>query len=129
MSITTLEAAIAKLESLKDGATGLPWHAQEYSGHPGDEGVPILGGGAEGSMDAHMCAYALTGEEQATADAEMIVTLSRAVGPLIAMHRRSLLAMKAAIGSGMSEADVNEIAERSGEMSVARAILGEEEHD
>lgn len=116
-----LEAAIARLEELKAGATGLPWHAQEYSGHPGDEGVPILGGGAEGTMDAHMCAYALTGEEQATADAEMIVTLSRAVDPILAILRRSVKLIE----SGLVGSDEAEMIHA---LSLARAILGEVDH-
>ncbi|WP_420100161.1 hypothetical protein [Corynebacterium sp.] len=47
-------------QTLLDGVTPGPWTAEEYDDYPGDRGVPIIGGGEPGTMEAHLTAYALT---------------------------------------------------------------------
>lgn len=122
MSVETFEAAIVRLEELKAGSElVLPLSSGFYgSGDAWPEGT---------HLSTRNGAEMMRVEGENAVELHLLAALSRSVDPLIAMHRRSAIAMKAAIGSGMSEADVNEIAERSGEMALARAILGEVEHD
>lgn len=117
-AVETLEAAITRLEELKAGCeTELPLRSGFYgSGDAWPEGTELESANGQHLMradghNAHLF--------------HLLAALSRAVDPLISMHRRSLLSMKAAIAAGMSEADVNEIAERAGEVALAQAILGE----
>lgn len=116
-AIETLEAAIARLESLRDRAFPGPYE-------------PGVGGGdhwylfANDESVAYISANDGSDEEHREPTARLLAALSRTVDSLISMHRRSVLAMKAAIGAGMSEADVHEIAERSGELALARSVLG-----
>lgn len=118
MSIEIIERAVARLEELKADAVQLPWSFTDQSPSMDGRNWLIRTDGVAGiKMSGHDYGY--------RNNVELIVALSRTVDPLIAMHRRSLLSMKAAIGAGMSEADVNEIAERSGEVALARAVLGE----
>ena len=88
-AIETIQAAIETLEMLRTKSTPRPWTAMEYDSNPGDQGVPIIGGGEIGSMEGHLTAYTMTlgNEEQSVIDAELVVTLHRMIGPNLAILR------------------------------------------
>ena len=92
-AIETIQAAIEKLETLREKSTPRPWTAMEYDSNPGDQGVPIIGGGEIGSMEGHLTAYTMTlgSEERSVIDAELIVTLHRTIDPNLATLRAALV--------------------------------------
>lgn len=57
-----------------NNATPGPWTAMDYDTNPGDQGVPIIGGGEPGTMKSHLTAYTMTlnNESQSVADADLI---------------------------------------------------------
>lgn len=70
----TIETRLAEIRARVEAATPGPWTPMEYDHNPGDQGVPILGGGERGSMAAHLTAYTMTlsNVDQSEADAEFI---------------------------------------------------------
>ena len=118
--LETIQAAIVKLEMLKAEGTSGPWTAMEYDSNPGDQGVPIIGGGEIGSMEGHLTAYTMTlgSEERSVIDAELIVTLHRTLDAQLAILRAA-------------QDDYNQYGEKpskffANDVALARAILGEE---
>jgi hypothetical protein len=68
-------SALDGIRQRAEAATEGPWTPQDYDHNPGDQGVPIIGGGEIGSMAGHLTAYTMTlsNEAQSVADAEFIV--------------------------------------------------------
>ena len=125
-AVETIQAAIERLETLRDKSTPRPWTAMEYDSNPGDQGVPIIGGGEIGSMDGHLTAYTMTlgSEEQSVIDAELIVILHRTIDAQLEILQecRDFYANSQAIGMPDTE-----MAEYYGNtVALAAAILGEE---
>jgi hypothetical protein len=77
---------LEELRRLEAGATSCPWTPQDYDHNPGDQGVPIIGGGELGSMAGHLTAYTMTlgNEPQSVADAEFIVAARNQVPGILA---------------------------------------------
>jgi hypothetical protein len=65
---------LEELRRLEGAATVGPWTPQDYDHNPGDQGVPIIGGGEIGSQPGHLTAYTMTlfNEAQSVADAAFI---------------------------------------------------------
>lgn len=76
---------IEEIRARYEAATPGPWTPQDYDHDPGDEGVPVIGGGEVGSMSGHLVAYALTlsDESQSLADGRFIAGARTDVGLLL----------------------------------------------
>ena len=94
----TIDTRLAEIRARVEAATEGPWTPMEYDHNPGDQGVPILGGGERGSMAAHLTAYTMTlsNVDQSEADAEFIAAsrtdlpaLLAAVEAVLELHLRS----------------------------------------
>lgn len=97
--MTDPRETLNRIKEQADAATRGPWTPQDYDHNPGDQGVPIIGGGELGSMEGHLTAYAMTlfNEEQSVADGAFIAasrtTVPRLVGALQAvlnLHQEDL---------------------------------------
>ena len=121
-AVETIQAAIEKLERLKAKSTPSPWTAMEYDSNPGDQGVPIIGGGEIGSMEGHLTAYTMTlgSEEQSVIDAELIVVLHRTIDAQLVILRAE---HEFADRYGWPP---NPFQERLNVLALAVAILGED---
>lgn len=117
-AVETIQAAIEKLEEFKTESTPSPWTAMEYDDNPGDQGVPIIGGGEAGSMKGHLTAYTMTlgNEEQSVVDADLIVTLHRTIDAQLAILHHALTSV--GVLAGWVTVDNNAY-------RLAAAILGE----
>ena len=120
-TIDTLERAITRLEDLKVGAFPAPYE-------------PAVGGGGDHwylfSQDeavAYISANDGIDEAQREHTARLIAALSRSVDPIIEMLKRNMVSMQAAVDAGMTAEHVAWVAEKAGDMALARAILGENE--
>lgn len=122
MVIETLERAIVRLEELSRGAKeqgylGIgeyqPWGGQNQNG---DYAESILF-----DKRGETLVYGLP-----DGAGHLIVALSRAVDPIVEMLKRNVISMQAAVDAGMDPEKVAWVAEKAGDMALARAILGEE---
>lgn len=79
--------ALDDIKARVEGHTEGPWTPQEYDHNPGDQGVPIIGGGEPGSMEGHLIAYALTlsDEQKCVADAELVAAAPKLLAALEAV--------------------------------------------
>ena len=121
-AVETIQAAIERLETLREKSTPRPWTAMEYDSNPGDQGVPIIGGGEIGSMEGHLTAYTMTlwNEEQSMIDADLIVTLHRTIDAQLAILN------DAVVWFNDSCCDEHGMKGSAPALLLARAILGEE---
>lgn len=101
---------LEELKALCENATPGPWTAMDYDHSPGDQGVPIIGGGLAGSMEGHLTAYTMTlnNVSQSELDAQFIAAartalpkLTAAVETVLAMHSREVSGV---VYAGMEEA-------------------------
>jgi hypothetical protein len=90
--MTDPSETLRRIKEQADAATRAPWTAQDYDHNPGDQGVPIIGGGEAGSMEGHLTAYAMTlfDEDQAVADGAFIAA-SRTTVPRLAGALQAVL--------------------------------------
>lgn len=81
-------SALDDIKARVEGHTQGPWTPQEYDDNPGDQGVPIIGGGEPGSMEGHLVAYALTlsNEQQCVADGALIAAAPKLLTALEAVE-------------------------------------------
>lgn len=112
MSITTLEAAIARLEELKVGASPMPWCAEPEYRLP-DSRMILTVHEYEAEQDRY-----LISEGSRVGDADLIVALSRTVDPILSVLR----------GEVQHVADTGERFD-SNIVELAVAVLGEVEHE
>lgn len=129
MSITTLEAAIARLEELKAGAAALPWQWDEKftkgSDYDSGGGLALTNDdGAEvvGAYNFHCCEFRDDVRAE-PGDQELIAALSHTVDPMLDILRFAR-GMAGAQVKGEQAAATVDLA-----LYLARAILGEVKHD
>lgn len=100
--VELLEQAVARLEELKAGASGLPWAATRYA---------VVGDLADGDHSEIIC-----GSVGSIGNAALIAALSRTVDPMLKMLREGI---REVYRSGTCPTDVAYAA-----IGLAEAILG-----
>lgn len=96
---------LEELKALCEDATPGPWTAMDYDHSPGDQGVPIIGGGLAGSMEGHLTAYTMTlnNVSQSELDAQFIVAARTALPKLIAAVEAVLAIEDPVLGDRVAE--------------------------
>lgn len=123
MSINILERAVARLESLKAGATALPWFG-DHNGDPNNceewFGAQILGQPRPLGNGDYQAFPNLGTVDDKPQDADLIVALSRTVDPMLSVLRQALTGMLLIDQADGAADDMIQAG-----LVLARAVLGE----
>lgn len=123
MSITTLEAAIARLEELKKGAKPLPWDTYTVPAERKKAGYVAVAADDEEML--------IVRHDGGAIDGLLIAALSRTVDPILSVLRGALEEWRdyeAMAGGPVKNALEYQSVIVAGAVALARAILGEVEH-
>lgn len=123
--VERLQAAIVKLEALKDAAPSGPWTWNEKFGADDDYGLALTNGEATeiiGAYNHHCCAFR---DDPYVADgaADLIVTLHRTIDAQLAILRFGINRQRAVDWTSRLAGDKH-VEAASLELALADAILG-----